>query len=66
MKCPRCQQSMCESYDARTGKNQMYECDNCGFTQSKFDALASTEGYPADDDLFEQWRMKNGLSDEED
>lgn len=61
MNCPRCKNLMVESYDAQTGGNAMYECENCGFTEVKFDALAREEGYPTNPDEFEDWKQRHGL-----
>jgi DNA-directed RNA polymerase subunit M/transcription elongation factor TFIIS len=61
MFCPKCNNSMVESYDAKTRKNRMFECEECGFSQNAFDAYASSEGYPADDDEFEEWHRQRGL-----
>lgn len=61
MYCPRCNEPMAETYDAKTGENQMFECENCGFTETRFDGLARNEGYPADPDEFEEWRERKGI-----
>ena len=61
MKCPICGSNMCESYDAKTGGNRMYECKQCDYEQNAFDAVAALEGYPSDPDEFERWREERGF-----
>lgn len=66
MECPRCNSAMLESYNASTGKDRMFECEDCGFTQNAFDAYASSEGYPADKEEFQDWARERGLDVPED
>ncbi len=61
MNCPKCNNPMSESYDGRTGENAMFECENCGFNETKFDGLARSEGYPLDPDEFDDWRRQHGI-----
>ena len=66
MACMNCNSNnVHEEYDGRTGQNRTMVCDDCGFSQSTFDHLASSEGYPANERDFEDWAHSHGYDYDE-